>query len=136
MQLNPYLSFNGQREAAFRFYERCLGGKILAMMTYGGTPMADQTPPAWRGKIVHARLKAGDHLLMGGDAPPDRYEETKGMSVILGIEDPAEAERVFQALAEGGTTRMPIQKTFWALRFGMLIDKFGIPWMVNCEQKA
>ena len=73
---------------------------------------------------------------MGSDAPPDHYQEPKGISVTLGIEEPAEAERVFHALAKNGTVQMPIQKTFWATRFGMLVDQFGIPWMINCEPKA
>jgi PhnB protein len=136
MQLNPYLGFDGQCEAAFKFYERCLGGKIIAMLTYGESPMAEQVPPALRDKIIHARLAVGDKLLMGSDAPPDRYEAMKGISVTLGIDDPAEAERIFHALAENGTVRMPIQQTFWAIRFGMLVDRFGTPWMINCEQAA
>jgi PhnB protein len=70
---------------------------------------------------------------MGADAPPGRYEAPKGFSVSIGIKDPVEAERIFHALAEDGTVQMPIQKTFWASRFGMLVDRFGIPWMVNCE---
>ena len=74
MQLNPYLSFNGQCEAAFKFYQQCLGGEIVAMMTYAGSPMAEQTPPEWHNKILHARLVVGDKVLMGSDAPPDRYE--------------------------------------------------------------
>ena len=134
MELNPYLSFNGQCEAAFKFYERCLGGKIVAMMTYKGSPMEEQTPSTWRNKIMHARLTVGDKILMGSDAPPDRYEPMKGCSVTLGIDDPKDAERIFHALSENGTVQMPIQKTFWATRFGMLVDKFGTPWMVNCEQ--
>jgi PhnB protein len=136
MQLNPYLSFNGQCEAAFKFYEQCLGGKIEATMTYGESPMADQTPSEWRNKIMHASLTVGNKVLMGADGPPDQYEEPKGLSVLLGIDDPAEAERIFHALAENGTVRMPIQETFWAARFGMLVDQFGIPWMINCEQAA
>ena len=71
---------------------------------------------------------------MGSDAPPDRYEAMKGFSVTLGIDDPAEAERIFYALAEQGTVRMPIGKTFWAERFGMVVDQFGTPWMINCER--
>ena len=133
MQLNPYLTFNGQCEAAFKFYEQCLGGKIVAMLTHAGTPAEEHVPSEWRNKILHARLSVGDSTLMGSDAPPERYEEPKGFSVQLGIQDPLDAERKFQALAENGTVRMPIQKTFWAARFGMLVDKFGIPWMVNCE---
>jgi PhnB protein len=134
MQLNPYLTFNGQCEAAFKFYERCLGGKIEFMLTHGESPMAQQTPAGWRNKIMHARLVVGDKVLMGSDAPPERYEGPKGFSVSLGIDTPAEAERVFSALAENGTVQMPLQETFWALRFGTLVDRFGIPWMVNCER--
>jgi len=73
---------------------------------------------------------------MGSDAPPGRYEEPKGFSVSVQIKDPAEAERIFQALAENGKVQMPIQQTFWAARFGMLMDQFGIPWMINCEQAS
>lgn len=136
MQLNPYLNFNGQCEIAFRFYEQCLAGKIEATMTYGESPMAEQTPPQWRNKIMHASLIVGDKVLMGADSPPERYEEPKGLSVLLGIDDPVEAERVFHALAEDGTVQMPIQETFWAARFGMLVDRFGIPWMINCDRAA
>ncbi|MHB8735765.1 MAG: VOC family protein [Terriglobales bacterium] len=136
MQLNPYLNFNGQCEAAFKFYERVLGGKVEAMMTHAGTPMEAQVPLEWRNKIMHARMTVGDKVLMGSDAPPEHYEPAKGFSVSLSVADPGEAERVFHALAENGTVRMPIQKTFWSARFGMLVDQFGIPWMVNCDQAA
>jgi PhnB protein len=136
MQLNTYLTFNGQCEAAFKFYEKVLGGKIEAMMPHEGTPMAEHVPPEWRSKIMHASLSVGDKRLMGSDATPDRHEAMKGFSVMLGIDDPGEAERVFHALAENGSVQMPIQKTFWAARFGMLVDQFGTPWMINCEQAA
>lgn len=134
MQLNPYLTFNGQCEEAFKFYEKCLGGKIVAMVPHTGTPAAEHVPAEWRNKILHARLSVGDQVLMGSDAPPERYEPSKGFSVTLGVNDPAEAERVFKALAEKGTVQMPLDQTFWALRFGILVDRFGIPWMINCEQ--
>jgi PhnB protein len=134
MQLNPYLFFTGQCEAAFKFYAQCLGGKITAMLPHAGTPAAEHTPPEWQDKIMHARMEVGDYVLMASDAPPGHQEQPQGFSVSLGIEAPAEAERVFHALAEGGTVRMPIQETFWAARFGMLVDKFGIPWMINCEK--
>ena len=133
MQLNPYLTFNGQCEAAFKFYEKVLGGKIEAMMTFEGSPMAEQTSPEMRHKIMHARMTVGDEVLMASDAPPDRYEAMKGIMVTLGVDDPAEAERIFHALSEKGTVQMPIQKTFWAARFGMLVDQFGTPWMISCE---
>jgi PhnB protein len=134
MELNTYLSFKGQCEAAFKFYERCLGGKIQMMMTYGQSPMAQQVPPEWHSKVMHVRMTVGENALMGGDPPADRYEEPKGFSVSFSVEKPADAERVFHALAEGGTVKMPIQETFWAQRFGMLVDRFGIPWMINCER--
>jgi PhnB protein len=136
MQLNPYLTFKGQCEAAFKFYEKVLGGKIDAMIPHEGTPAAEHVPTEWRNKIMHARLVLGDKILMGSDAPPEHYEEMKGFSVTLGIDKPAEAERIFHALAESGTVRMPIQETFWAQRFGMLVDRFGTPWMINCEKTA
>ncbi len=127
MKLNNYLNFNGQCEAAFHFYESCLGGKISYLMTHGDSPMADQVSPEWRDKVMHAALVVGDQTLMGSDAPPEHYQRPAGMYVSLGIETPAEAERVFHALAENGTVQLPIQKTFWSARFGMLIDQFGIP---------
>jgi PhnB protein len=134
MQLNPYLSFDGRCEAAFKFYEKALGGKIVAKMTYGETPMKEQSPAELHGKIAHIRMSIGDTLLMGSDSPPNRYEPAKGITVMLGIDTPGEAERVFKELSEGGTITMPIEETFWARRFGMLVDRFGIPWMVNCER--
>src|SRR6185295_19696130 len=107
MQLNPYLFFDGQCEAAFKFYEQCLGGKIVAMFSHAGTPAEGQVPANWRDKIMHARMLVGDEALMGSDAPPEHYERTKGFSVSLSIDDPAQAERVFNALAEKGTVKMP-----------------------------
>ena len=136
MHLNPYLLFNGQCEAAFRFYAQCLGGKIEGLMTHGDSPMANRVPPEWHNKILHAAMTIGDRTLMGSDLPPGEYREPKGFSISLGVKDPAEAERVFHALAENGTVTMPLQKTFWSERFGMFVDRFGIPWMVNCEQAA
>jgi len=136
MQLNPYLFFNGQCEAAFKFYAELLGGKILAMMTHAGTPAENQVPPEWREKIIHARMVIGEQLLMGSDAPPGHFHQPQGFSVSLMVDRPEDAERIFHTLAENGTVKMPLQKTFWAIRFGMLVDRFGIPWMVNCEEKT
>jgi PhnB protein len=134
MQLNPYIFFNGQCEAAFKLYAEVLGGKIVAMMHHAGTPAENQVPPEWRDKVIHARLTVGDKVLMGSDAPPGHFQQPQGFSVNIHVDEPAEAERIFHALAENGTVRMPLQKTFWAIRFGMLVDRFGIPWMVNCEE--
>ena len=133
MQLNPYLFFNGQCEEAFKFYADCLGGQIEAMMSHAGTPAEEHVPAEWRDKIMHARLSVGDQVLMASDAPPEHYQKPQGFSVSIGIKDPAEAERIFNALAENGTVQMPLQQTFWARSFGMCVDRFGIPWMINCE---
>lgn len=134
--MNPYLLFNGDCEAAIRFYEKSLGGKVEAMFTHEGTPMEKMVPAEWRKKIIHARLALGDKVLMASDCPPDRYVKPQGFSVNLNCKTPAEAERVFSALAENGAVQMPLQQTFWAARFGMVTDRFGTPWMINCESAA
>ncbi|HMF89342.1 MAG TPA: VOC family protein [Candidatus Angelobacter sp.] len=136
MRLNPYLTFNGQCEAAFKFYEKCLGGKILMMMTYGDSPMAGQTPPDWQKKILHTTLTVGNQVLQGADLTPDRFQKPQGFRVTLNIAATAEAERVFKALAEEGAIEMPIQETFWAQRFGVLTDQFGTPWIINGGEPA
>lgn len=136
MQLSPHLNFNGNCETAFKFYEKCLGAKITFMMPYEGSPLANEVPAEWRGKILHASLQVGDALILGADAPPGRYEKPQGFAVTLSPKDPAEAERIFVGLSESGTVTMPMQGTFWAARFGMLVDQFGIPWMINCPKAA
>ena len=136
MEMNPYLGFAGNCETAFKFYEAAFGGKIVAMITYAETPMAAEMPADWRGKIIHARMTVGDRVLMGADAPPDRYKQAAGMSVCFSVDQPAEAERVFKALSDGAKIEMPIAETFWAQRFGMLTDRFGVPWMINCEHPS
>jgi len=136
MELTSYLNFNGQCEAAFKFYEKALGGKIEAMIAHEGTPAADHVPADWRKKILHARLVVGDQALMASDVPPDHYKKPQGFSVSIDVKTPAEAERVFRALEEGGAVTMQLQQTFWAARFGMVVDRFGTPWMINCGQAA
>jgi PhnB protein len=136
MQSNPYLYFNGDCEAAFKFYEQCLGGKIVAMMSYGESPMGEQTPTEQRDKIMHVQLTAGDVNLMGSDSPPEYFEQPQGFLVNLQFDNVEEGERIFNALAEKGTVKMPFQETFWAKRWGMLIDRFGTPWMINCFVSA
>jgi PhnB protein len=133
MTLNTYLVFNGQAEEAFKFYAQCLNAQILATFKHADTPAAAHVPANWQDKVMHISLKAGDSILMGSDAPPDRFKAPQGFSVSIQIDDTAEAERIFAALSEGGTIGMPIQQTFWAARFGMFVDRYGIPWMVNCE---
>lgn len=136
MQLDPYLFFNGNCEEAFKFYERVLGGKIDGMLTNAGTPAQAHVPAEWRDKILHARMIIGDSALMASDAPPGRYEKPKGFSVSVMIDDPDDAEGKFHALAEGGSVVMPFQKTFWSAGFGMCVDRFDIPWMVNCTKAS
>ena len=124
--------------AAFDFVDsnvsRGLGGKIAFKMTYGESPMAKETPPERHNRILHARLIVGNAVIMGSDTPPECYQKPQGFSVSINVEKPEEAERVFTALSEKGSVGMPITETFWALRFGMLVDQFGIPWMINCEK--
>jgi PhnB protein len=136
MQINPYLNFNGQCEEAFKLYERVLAGKITFTMTWGEMPEANQFPAEAHKLIMHATLSVGDEVLMGADSPPGSYQQPKGMNVSLHLKDIAEGERIFNALAENGNVTMPFQKTFWSPGFGMCVDQFGIPWMVNCEQAA
>ena len=127
MKWYPHLSFNGQCEAAFQFYERCLGGRIVTMLRWGESPMATQAPSGWSEKILHVTLEADGNLLSGADVPPAQYEPPKGFHVQLNIGNATEAERIFQELAEDGTVEMPIQKTFWSVRYGVLVDRFGYP---------
>jgi PhnB protein len=136
MQMNPYLSFNGQCEAAFKFYAECLGGQPGVIFRYAGTPMANDVPADWQDKVMHGSVTVGGQELMGGDVAPDHYEEPKGFSLSLQIKSTTEAERVFHELARDGRVVMPLEQTFWAARFGMLVDRFGIPWLINCEEAA
>jgi PhnB protein len=133
MQVTPYLAFNGNCEAAFKVYHQILGGELGDMMTFAGSPAAGEVPPEWGSKIMHTHLDLDNWAIMGSDCPPGQYDRPKGFSVSLQMSDPAEAERIFNALADGGTIQMPLEKTFWAQRFGMTVDKFGIPWMINYD---
>jgi PhnB protein len=133
MRMNPYLSFKGDCEAAFTFYEQHLDAQPGAIFRYGGSPMAGDVAAEWSDKVMHGTITIGGQVLMGGDVAPDRYEAPKGFSLSLQIADPDEARRVFHALATDGTVVMPLEPTFWAVLFGMVIDRFGIPWLLNCE---
>lgn len=135
MRLNAHVAFDGGCREAFELYERSLGGKILTMLTYGDSPMAEQVPAEWRSKILHATLTIdGSIVLFGADAMPGQYQAPRGFHLALGIDDPAAAEWIFAALSEGGSVPMPLQKTFWAVLFGMVTDRFGVSWEINCEQ--
>jgi PhnB protein len=134
MEMNPYVNFNGQCEAAFRFYEQCLGGTIKGIFRYAGTSMAEQVPPDWQSKVMHGSVMIGGQLLLGADLAPEQYEEPKGFSLSLQMTSTADAERIFHMLAKDGTVVMPLEKTFWAARFGVVVDRFGIRWLINCEE--
>jgi PhnB protein len=129
---NTYLNFSGTCEEAFRFYEMTLGGKIIMMHRMSDMPMP--CPEGKEKQIAHIRMKIGDDILMGSDSPSQQETKPSGFAVNVGVDTAEEADRIFAALAEGGVTHMPIAETFWAHRFGMCTDRFGTPWMVNCEK--
>jgi PhnB protein len=133
VEVNAYLNFNGNCEEAFKFYEKHLGGKIETIHTFAGSPMEDQLPPEERNKVMHIRMKVGATILMGSDGPGGRYQTPQGFFVSLNVKDVAEAEKVYAALSADGKILMAMQQTFWAKRFAMFTDKFGTPWMINCE---
>lgn len=135
MFLVNHLHFTGNCETAFRFYADALDGKLEMLTRYKDAPPGCPVPEDFREKVMHARLVVNPKLnamLFGCDAPPDRQQPPAGFSVSVQLDNAAEAERVFGALAEGGQVHMPLQKTFFAERFGMLADQFGVAWMVNC----
>jgi PhnB protein len=134
MKMNPYLTFNGTCKEAFSVYAEVLRGQIAMMMTYADAPAEMPVTPASRDKVMHARLMIGDQVLMGSDAPEGRYQPPQGVSVSINVDTPAEAERIYAALAEKGTVCMALQETFWAERFAMFSDRFGTAWMINCEK--
>ena len=136
MRLNPYLTFNGDCDAALKLYEKVLGVKIDFKMTYGESPAAEHVPPESHKMVIHAALSLGDQLLLAADAVPGSYEAPKGVYVCLNVTDTAEGKRIFDALAENGKVEMPFEKTFWAAGFGQCIDRYGIPWMINCEKES
>jgi len=136
MRFTPYLNFNGNCREAFEFYAQVLGGKIDTMMTHGESPIANEVPAAWHDRVLHASLLVGNEHLLASDSPPEYYEKPAGIYVSIHLTDAAEADRIFYSFAEGGTVTMPIEKTFWAERFGMVVDRYGTPWMINCDLQA
>lgn len=130
MQMSPYLSFDGNCADALRFYARIFGGEP-DIQTYGETPMAGDFPKETHGRVMHGFIDIGGAPLMAADAPPGTYESPQGISVTVQVDSNAEGKRIFDALAEGGTVTMAFEKTFWSEGFGMVKDRFGIPWMVN-----
>lgn len=133
MQWYPHLAFNGQCEAAFQFYEKCLGGRILFKMRYAEAPM--DAPSEMKNKVIHTTFTVGEQMLSGSDAMPGRYLKPQGFHIQLNLKDAADAERIFTALAENGAVQVVLQETFWALRYGVVVDRFGTPWEINCEKR-
>lgn len=133
MQIIPHLNFNGQCREAFETYEKVLGGKINFMGTWAEMPGAEQFPPEMHKLIMHATISIGDQLIMGADSPPDKYEKPQGLWVSINVKNVADAERIFKDFCDGGNVVMPFDQTFWSPGFGMCVDRFGTPWMVNTE---
>ena len=141
MKIVTSLSFRGQCREAFEFYARVLGGQIIAAMTYGdappGMPISDEKYKSW---LMHCWLQVGDQALMGADMDtawsPNIDKPRNGFDVTLHTSDAAEGQRWYEALVEGGRAAMPFQATFWSPGFGSLVDKFGVPWMINTTPAA
>jgi PhnB protein len=138
MRIEPRLSltFNGECDAAFALYAQCLGGTVAFRLTWGNSPMANQAPAEWHDRILHATLTVGGASISGGDVLPGAYERPQGFQIQLNLDDTAAAERIFGQLADGGEVTVSLQETFWAKRFGAVIDRFGIPWGINCGERA
>jgi len=132
MRFHAYLNFDGSCAEAMRFYAELLGGE-LEIITFGESPMADQVSESLADRVLHAALKIGDEMLMASDAPPEYYRAAAGIYVSISIGDVPEGRRIFDALAEGGSVEMPFQQTFWSPGFGSVVDRWGTPWMVNCQ---
>lgn len=133
MQIAAYLNFPGSCREAFQFYAKSLGGTLGEIHTFGNSPMKDQMPPDWHDKVMHVAMTLGNDVLMGSDAAPQYYKTPQGFAVSITLASPEEGRRIFDALSQGGTVTMPFAKTFWSDGFGALVDRFGQPWMVNCE---
>lgn len=138
MNIIPHLNFNGQCKEAFDFYAKLLDGEIKFSMTWGEMPgdMGSQCPPETKNLIMHTTLEVDGDFIMGADSPPDRYTPPKGITVSIGVKSKDKGEKIFKALSEGGNVMMPYEKTFWSPGFGMCVDRFGIPWMVNTEDHS
>lgn len=133
MNVNAYLNFPGTCAEAVAFYKDCLGA-TAEVMTFRGTPMAEKMPSEALDRVMHATIKIGASTLMASDTMPGTpHEGMKGCAVSLNVDDLAQAERIFGALSHGGKVTMPFAAQFWGAKFGMLTDKFGVAWMVNCE---
>ena len=130
MKLHTYLNYGGNCAEAFRLYQKNLGGKILAMMTYTDQPDPKNVPPGTEKWILYANMAIGETQLMGSAVPPERFQPMRSVYLSLAVDRSEEAERIFKLLNEGGEVFMPMEETFFAFRFGMLRDRFGTSWMI------
>lgn len=135
LKTNTHLHFNGCCEEALKFYAKGLGGKITFIMTWGDSPAAKDMPARWAKKIIHANFQFEGQMISADDAPPGYQSKMQGFSIILNSPSLARAKKAFQALSKGGKIRMAFAKTFWSPGFGMLVDKFGVPWMVSTDSR-
>lgn len=134
MKLRPYLNYGGNCAEALKFYEKHLGGKILAMMTHEQSPESSGVKPEWKNAILYAHIAIGDSEFMASDVPPERFQPMRSVYLSVSVSSDAEAERLYQLLTEGGEVYMPLQETFFASRFGQIRDRFGTSWMVIHER--
>jgi PhnB protein len=130
MRLNTFLNFGGNCEQAFRFYEQHLGGQISMLMRRAEQPDQPVTWPGWEQSIQYAMMRIGETELMGADVPPERFQPMRSVYLSLTVDSAAEAERIWALLSFGGQILMPMEETFFAIRFGQLRDKFGTSWMI------
>jgi PhnB protein len=133
MQLSLHLCFAGNCRAAFEFYASALGGTELSLLAYGDSPAGADVPSEMRARIVHGSIHVGGVLLSGADVPEKDWKPLQGFYALLTVRGTDEAARLFNALADGGDVRMPLGKTFWSPAFGVVVDKFGVPWEVNAN---
>ena len=129
--VSPYIAFKGNCREAIAFYKSALDAEVLFSQTFGESPMSNMGPAE---NIMHSTIKVGDSTIMMCDDPrPDAEAGGGNISLAIGLNDPARAKQLFENLAKGGSVIMPMEKTFWAEAFGMVNDKFGIKWMINCD---
>ena len=132
MKVQAYIAFGGRCEEAMAFYKMCMGAQVTTLLRWKESPdAAMKAPPGYEEKIMNASFRIGETELMADDGTGETQVEFKGMTLAIEVADDAEAQRVFAALGQGGNIKMPLMKTFWSTSFGMLTDKFGVPWMVN-----
>jgi len=134
MHLHTYLNYGGNCAEAFKFYEQNLGGKITMMMRHGEAPDQSQVRPEWKHAVLHARITIGDAEISAADVPPDRFQPMRSAYLSLSVDTIQDAERIYALLSDGGQIFMPMEETFFAVRFAMLRDKFGTSWMLLHER--